>query len=591
MNSGFLPGVALVYRYAHRRSSLIKVVTVEQMRQIEAAADAAGVSYDQMMQAAGRATADRVLQVMADRPDARVTVLVGPGNNGGDGLVAGRIIAAESGAQVRFYLLKSRSEDDANFAAVREAGLLIANAQDDRDKRVLRNMVASSDVLVDALFGIGVQLPFKDDATKVLRNVRHALDEQSSLPSSRSSIVPSVPNQARVPTKPYVVAVDCPSGLNCDTGELDANAIPADETITFIAAKPGLLTFPGAEAVGKLSVAPIGVHEEIEVLQSEQRILVDAATVRGYLPSRPTSANKGTFGKALVIAGSVNYVGAAGLAAHAAYRAGAGLVTVGAPQPVVAMLAAQFFEPTWLMLPHDMGVLSEGAAEGIQEEVSNCQALLLGPGWGREETTKSLLTRLFAQTAAVSKRAARRKIGFASLEATAHTSNDTEMSLPPLIIDADGLNLLSEIESWWTILPAHTILTPHPGEMARLTGMEKDEIEANRWQVAVQKAAEWNAVVLLKGAHTVIADPDGHLAILPFKTDALATAGTGDVLAGVITGLLAQGVSPFEAAVVGGYLHGLAGQQAAGWLGTTRSVVASDVLDGLAEAMALVEAS
>ncbi len=567
---------------------MIKVVTVEQMRQIEAAADAAGISYDQMMQSAGRATADRVLEVIEDRPDARVTVLVGPGNNGGDGLVAGRVIAQESGAQVRFYLLKVR--DDAYFAAVRDAGLLVANAQDDRDKRVLRNMVGSADVVVDALFGIGVELPIKDDAAKVLRNVRQALDEQGASARNRTSVTPSSPEPMRFSARPYVVAVDCPSGLNCDTGELDSNAIHADETITFIAAKPGLLLFPGAEAVGKLSVAPIGIPEDIEALQSEDRVLVDAATVRGYLPARPANANKGTFGKALVIAGSVNYVGAAGLAAHAAYRAGAGLVTVGAPQPVVAMLAAQLLEPTWLMLPHDMGVLSEGAAEVIQEEVSNYQALLLGPGWGKEETTKTLLTRLFAQTAAVSKRAAHRKIGFAALEAAGEGSNDTQVRLPPLVVDADGLNLLSEIENWWTMLPAHPILTPHPGEMARLTGIERDDIEANRWQIASQKATAWNAVVLLKGAHTVIAEPDGRVAILPFKTDALATAGTGDVLAGAITGLLAQGLSPFEAAVAGGYLHGLAGQQAADWLGNARSVVAADVLDGLAEAIAIVEA-
>ncbi len=569
---------------------MIKVVSVEAMRHIETAADAAGVSYDQMMQSAGRATADRVLEILADQSETRVTVLVGPGNNGGDGLVAGRIVAQESSAQVRFYLLKPRDDNDPNFAPVRDAGLLIANAQDDRDKRVLRNMVASADVVIDALFGIGVNLPIKDEAAKVLRNVRQALDEQSALPRNNSSVMPSMP-QGRLSTKPYVIAIDCPSGLNCDTGELDSNVIHADETVTFIAAKPGLLSFPGAEVVGKLSVAPIGVPQDIEQLKNEPRLLVDADMVRERLPERPASANKGTFGKALVVAGSLNYIGAAGLAAHAAYRSGAGLVTVGAPQPVVAMLAAQLLEPTWLLLPHDMGVLSEGAAEVIQEEVGNYHALLLGPGWGREETTKSLLTALFVQTAATPKRNARRKIGFAAGAIAAETANGAETSLPPLVIDADGLNLLSAIEHWWTMLPARTILTPHPGEMARLSGMDKDDIVANRWEIVAQKAAEWNVVLLLKGAHTLIAEPDGRIAALPFKTDALATAGTGDVLAGAIVGLLAQGLPPFDAAVVGGYLHGLAGQQAAQWLGSSRSVVAGDVLDGLAEAIAMVEAS
>jgi NAD(P)H-hydrate epimerase len=227
----------------------------------------------------------------------------------------------------------------------------------------------------------------------------------------------------------------------------------------------------------------------------------------------------------------------------------------------------------------------------IQEEVGSYQALLLGPGWGREETTKSLLNTLFAQAAAVSKRSARRKIGFAAGANASETVNSVETSLPPLVIDADGLNLLSEIENWWTLLPARTILTPHPGEMARLTGIDKDEIEANRWEIVARKAAEWNVVLVLKGAHTLIGEPNGRIAALPFKTDALATAGTGDVLAGAITGLLAQGLSPFDAAVAGGYLHGLAGQQAAEWVGSTRSVIASDVLEGLTEAIALVETS
>jgi ADP-dependent NAD(P)H-hydrate dehydratase / NAD(P)H-hydrate epimerase len=567
---------------------LIKVVSVEQMRQIEAAADAASMSYDQMMQAAGRAAADRVLELIADRQDARVTVLVGPGNNGGDGLVAGRIVAQESVAQVRFYLLKAREDSDANFIAVKEAGLLIANAQDDRDKRVLRNMVASADVVVDALFGIGVQLPIKDEAAKVLRNVRQALDGQEDLPPRRALITLASPDDSRPATKPYVVAVDCPSGLDCDTGELDKNAIPADETITFIAAKPGLFIFPGAEAVGQLSVAPIEIPEDLEPLQNEKRIVVDGDSVRDLLPARPANANKGTFGKALVVAGSVNFVGASGLSAQAAYRVGTGLVTVGAPHPVVALLAAQFLEPTWLLLPHDMGVLSENAAELIQEEVGEYNALLLGPGWGRENTTRGLLTRLFEKPAAPSKRIARRKIGF-MFDSTATADGEvTETNLPPLVIDADGLNLLSEIENWWTLLPARTVLTPHPGEMARLAGITTEEVQAKRWEIAARKAVDWNAVVVLKGAHTVIAEPDGRVAILPFKTDALATAGTGDILAGAITGLLAQGLSPFEAALVGGYIHGLAGQQAAEWLGSTRAVIAGDVLDSLTEAIALL---
>lgn len=565
---------------------MIKVLSVEQMRAVEAAADANGLSYAMMMQNAGRAVAARALEYLGPLPDARVTVLVGPGNNGGDGLVAGRIIAEAGGVTVRFYLLKPRDGSDENFKAVQEAGLLVALAKDDRDRRVLRNMVASADVVIDALFGIGARLPITGEAEKVLRSVHQGLnDSQRSEDMTGALITPSSPGAAAT-SRPYIIAVDCPSGLDTDTGELDANTIPADETVTFIAAKPGLLRFPGAGKAGELHVATIGVQED---LLPEAPVLVDAEMARQILPERPGDSNKGTFGKALIIAGSVNYVGAPGLAATAAYRAGAGLVTVGAPAPVVAALSGHLLEPTWLLLPHDMGVLAGSAAPLIQQELERYNALLLGPGWGRETPTREMLLRLFETApAAHGKRGA---IGFATggnadtpLEAATNTT-----PFPPLVVDADGLNLLSEIQNWWTRLPENTIITPHPGEMARLAQMQTAEVQANRFEIARSKAAEWKVVVLLKGAHTLVAAPDGRLAVLPFKTDALATAGTGDVLAGAITGLLAQGLAPFDAAVLGAYLHGLAGLQAARELGSTRSVTAGDVLDALGHTFWLLE--
>jgi NAD(P)H-hydrate epimerase len=157
-----------------------------------------------------------------------------------------------------------------------------------------------------------------------------------------------------------------------------------------------------------------------------------------------------------------------------------------------------------------------------------------------------------------------------------------------LIIDADALNLLSQIEAWWTLLPERTIITPHPGEMSRLAKIETKTLLANRPQIVREKAAAWNVVLVLKGAHTLVAEPDGRLAVLPFKTDALSTAGTGDVLAGMITGFLAQGLKPFEAAIVGAYLHGLAGEQAAARQGNTRSVIAGDVLNAIPAAITLL---
>ncbi|NWG17440.1 MAG: NAD(P)H-hydrate dehydratase [Chloroflexi bacterium] len=564
---------------------MVKIFSVEQLRAVEAAADASGLTYDRMMQNAGRAVAGRVLRATAGREEIRVTVLVGSGNNGGDGLVAGRVIAQESSAQVRFYLLKARDETDANFKAVQDAGLFIALAENDRDQRVLHNMVASADVLIDALFGIGVRLPLKGAAEKVLRGVRQALNDEK-LPAGDGRII--TPSRPEAPAaRPYVVAVDCPSGLDCDSGELDAGAIFADETVTFIAAKPGLLQFPGAAAVGELHIATIGIPDDLPEMRADAPLLVDAETVRGLLPARTANANKGTFGKALVVAGSANYVGAPGLAAMAAYRTGAGLVTVGAPGPVVAALSSQLLEPTWLLLPHDMGVLAEGAARLIRQEIASYDALLLGPGWGRETATRDMLLSLF-ETSMYGQHL-RRPIGFATRVGESASSEPSPAVFPPLVMDADGLNLLSEVENWWDMLPPDTVITPHPGEMARLAKLEVQDIQARRLDVARTKAAEWRVVLLLKGAHTVIADPGGQVAVLPFKTDALATAGTGDVLAGTITGLLAQGLKPFQAAMAGAYLHGLAGEITARQQGNTRSVVAGDVLWALGETFRLLE--
>jgi ADP-dependent NAD(P)H-hydrate dehydratase / NAD(P)H-hydrate epimerase len=568
---------------------LIKVVSVAKMREIETAADASGLSYETMMENAGRAAADRALKIIEGLPDARITVLVGPGNNGGDGLVAGRIIAQESNLGVRFYLLKRREDTDKLFKAVTDAGLFVAYAEDDQQYRVLRNMVASADLVIDALFGIGVKLPIKDEAGKVLRNINQALNDRRAERPPYLSVNPAFPNKIDIPHVPYILSLDCPTGLDCDSGELDKNAIKADETITFIAAKPGLLTFPGAEMVGKLSVASIEIPEDLPALKEENATLVDGQTASALLPARPANSHKGTFGKTLIVAGSVNYIGAPSLAAQAAYRVGAGLVTVGAPQPVIAALAAQLPEPTWMLLPHDMGVLSEKAADLIREELSNYQSLLLGPGWGQENTTRTMLTELFSSKVEATARRTRRGIGF--LSAKSEEADDKEKSgseFPPLVIDADALNLLADVDDWWKLLPPNSILTPHPGEMARLTKSTNEKVQAKRIEIAVKKASDWKAIVVLKGAHTIVAAPDGKTAILPFKTDALAKAGTGDVLAGVISGFLAQGVSAYDAAVLGTYVHALAGQLAAEWLGSARSVMARDVIDSLAEALAML---
>lgn len=574
---------------------MLKVVSVEHMRRVEAAADAAGVSYATMMENAGTATAHQIADYLESGPDhtgeRRILFLIGTGNNGGDGLVAGRVLAGMSDRyQVEFYLLAHRSAEDLNFQAALVAGIPITYVDDDRDFQTLTALVTRAEVIADAVFGIGVRLPLRGKSAEVLGHVRLVLQERKHIPAERIS--PNSPRSGMSLPKPYIIAVDCPSGLDCDTGQVDEKTIVADCTITFIAAKPGLLTFPGAAYIGQLVVATIDIPDSLPELHQAGTVLVDSALAQSLLPARPPDSNKGTFGKTLIVAGSTNYVGAAGLCSMAAYRSGAGLVTVGAVGSVVSALAGHLLAPTWLLLPHDMGVIAASAVSVLTGELAGYSALLLGPGWGQEGTTRDFLLKLLTVPEGIRDSHRQNTMGFATKRANAvpnEQSVDAVASLPPLVIDADGLNLLAQINHWWELLPPHTIITPHPGEMARLAGTTTATVQADRAKIALEKAAEWQVVLILKGAHTLIAAPDRRLFVLPFKTDALATAGTGDVLAGTITGFLAQGMSPVNAAVLGGYVQGMAGELAARQIGNSRSVIADDVLNNLGEVLTAIE--
>jgi NAD(P)H-hydrate epimerase len=302
------------------------------------------------------------------------------------------------------------------------------------------------------------------------------------------------------------------------------------------------------------------------------------AQIASLLPVRPAGAHKGTFGKALVVAGSVNYTGAAYLAAGSATRVGTGLVTLAPPQAIYPIVAARLAEATFLLLPHDMGVLAPDAVKVLSEKVKDYDALLLGPGFGQEKPTEEFLDQLLGGQ----KVARSRRLGFAREEVEEKAAEG--LKLPPLVVDADGLNLLAKLEDWPQVLPSETILTPHPGEMARLMGCETSEVQADRIGCATQMAARWGHVVVLKGAYSVVASPEGRVTLLPFANPAMATAGSGDVLAGAIVGMRAQGLAPFEAALVGAYLHGLAGELARDALGDA-GVVAGDLMAMLPLAM------
>ncbi len=560
----------------------MKIVTVAEMRQIEAATDAAGTSYAQMMEHAGQAVA-RAIRDRMDVKGKRITVLVGPGNNGGDGLVAGRALA-EAGAQVAFYLLKPRREDDENFRRVREMGLFIADAQNDQRWRVLHQLVTHADVIVDALLGTGTTRPLEGDLAQLLTQVKRSLKDRAEVrkygaeAQGRPLTDPTLPPPPSLPV--LIVAVDGPTGLNYDTGELDPAALPADLTVTFAAPKVGHFRFPGAAAVGQLLIADIGVPPGLAEMEAVRLELATAEQVRAWLPPRPLDANKATFGKALIVAGSANYTGAVALAASGAYRVGTGLVTLALPGMIHPVVASLVPEATFLLLPHDMGVLAPDALKILSEQAIGYQAMLVGPGLGREKPTAELLESLFGSPEHPGRKP---PIGF-RVAPEEPPAAQPPLKLPPLVVDADGLNLLAEMEDWPRRLPPDTILTPHPGEMARLMKADKAEIQRDRIGTAQRMAAEWGHVVVLKGAFTVVAAPDGRTMVQPFANPGLATAGTGDVLAGAIVGLRAQGLGAFEAAVCGAYLHGLAGELARRAKGTA-GMTARDVAEYLPEAV------
>jgi NAD(P)H-hydrate epimerase len=365
--------------------------------------------------------------------------------------------------------------------------------------------------------------------------------------------------------------------VDCDTGEAAPEAIPASMTVCMAAIKQGLLRFPAFDLAGELMVADIGLAQDLPSWAKGRHHVADGEMIEAFLPARPDDAHKGTFGTALIAAGSINYTGAALLAGKAAYRAGAGLVTLAVPAPLHGTLAGHFPEATWIILPHEMGVIAASAADVLAKNLDRATAVLLGPGFGLEDATREFIESLLRGGASARKSAGR--IGFIR-EADSPEERKATV-LPPLVVDADGLKLLAKIEGWPKLLPAGSVLTPHPGEMAVLTGVDKALIQEDRLGVAQKYAAEWGHVVVLKGAFTVIAAPDGQASVVPVATSALARAGTGDVLAGIIVGLRAQGVDAYEAAVAGAWIHAQAGIAAADRIGNTASVLAGDVLEAI----------
>ena len=553
----------------------MRIVTSDEMRELERQANAAGISYETMMESAGRAAAEIVSQ-RALGDSLRILVLVGPGNNGGDGLVLARHLG-QWGHSVSVYLWKRREGDDLNLSQVSTLSIPVFRAADDPDFTLLRKLVTEAGLVVDALLGTGASGPLRGDLPALLREVKTAIAQsRDSRAEKQTGHSLCSPAKTPRPQSPLVVAIDMPSGLDADTGEISELALRADLTITFACPKRGHFVFPGAAWVGELLVADIGISVEPDEAPAERLQVATPTWVARRLPNRPLGSHKGSFGKAMVVAGSTHYVGAPCLAAEAAYRVGAGLVTLSLPGPIYPLVASRIRETTFLVLPSDMGALTADAVSIVRERIADYDALLVGPGLGGEKTTGEFVALLLDG----GRHQQPKSIGFG----VSPTPATAPIPLPPTVIDADGLNLLAKIPEWWRMLPRLCVLTPHPGEMARLQGCTTEQVERDRLGVARTSALEWNSVVVLKGAYTIVASPAGNAMVIPFANPALATAGTGDVLAGAITGLIAQGLEPYPAAVCGAYLHALAGDMVSAELGNA-GMLASDLLPMLPRAV------
>jgi NAD(P)H-hydrate epimerase len=339
------------------------------------------------------------------------------------------------------------------------------------------------------------------------------------------------------------------------------------------AVKIGLVTDPAFVYCGEIEVVPLGLSKAV-LGKGNGQTLIDASWVKAQMPARSAFSHKGTYGKVMVAGGSVNYCGAPVLSGLAAYRTGSGLVTLAVPHPVAVQMAGSVPEIIWVILDEEDGVIAESAADLLLKKANDESCLVLGPGIGQEETTQRFLDRLLFQPDLAS----HRKVGFLEGGAPAKSKS---LLLPPIVMDADALRWLGAQQNWPQKLHASLVLTPHPGEMSALTGLSTAEIQKDRFNVAEAFAQKWQQVVVLKGALTVIASPTGRLSVIPVASSALAKAGSGDVLTGVIASLIGQGLPLFDAASAAAWIHAQAGLLAAHRLGSEASVMARDIIEAI----------
>lgn len=515
---------------------MIKLITAAQMQELERRAIGdARIPVTTLMERAGSGVASCIEQWVGTVSGKTITVICGKGNNGGDGFVAARLLRRRR-ANVRVLTMAPLSELRRDAALMYKQFVKVAGRSSVlsyRSKDMAQSLLQESDLLVDALFGTGL----------------------SSAVTGRYGEIIETINEA---TRP-VVAVDVPSGLHADTGTALGQAVRAGLTVTFGLPKIGLYQNQGIDLSGDIHLVDIGIPPSYVDAIESRVTLITPQWVQGLLPRRERSGHKGTYGHAGIIAGSIGKTGAAAMAARAALRVGAGLVTVATPSSVNDILEAKLLEVMTLPMPETKArTFSRAALDRLLAFMATRDAVAIGPGLSTHPETVELVQAL------------------------------TTKLDRPAVLDADALNALAGRAAILASCKTPPIITPHPGEMARLEAEATPQtVNRDRIGTATRFARERGLFVILKGARTVIARPDGAVAICPTGNPGMATAGTGDVLTGMVVGLLTQGLPSWEAACAATYLHGTAGDVAASRKGEI-GMIAGDLLEEIPTALSRV---
>lgn len=484
-----------------------------------------------LMENAGSKVASEILEDSSfEKP--RVLVLAGGGNNGGDGFVIARRLF-DAGVETKLYLLVApewlKGDAKVHFDVYLNRGLPIFYFQEN-SLEGLKTELKQADIIVDAILGTGVNGPVREPFSGVI----------------------SLVNEHAV--RKLIISVDIPSGVSSDSGKVYGVAVKAAKTITFVFPKKGFFLNDGPMYIGEWKTVDISVPPSIAAdLGFQLPFVINKELAYASVPERPKHGHKGTFGHALIMGGSRNYVGAPIFSAKSALQSGAGLVTLAVPESIYPIAAAQNPESLFLPLSDRNGHFDRKAIDQLSTRLDQFDSVAVGPGMGRfaggEGVVAGLLSSLSSQS---------------------------------IVIDADALYLLRENLNLVRTYRGHVIFTPHPGEMARLVNKSVQEVEEDRLGLAANFAKEYNVFLLLKGHRSVIATPDGDVYINPFGHDALGKGGSGDVLTGLIASFLAQGAPPVDALVAASYLHARAGEEKAKTL-SHYGVTPSDIVEGVKE--------